>query len=47
VVWADPSGVKKEGYSNLFGVGISDQAVSYCCKQGIDVEKITDIASYG
>ena len=38
--------LKKEGYSNLKGVDISDEAIDYCLKQGLEVIKITDLRQF-
>jgi cyclopropane fatty-acyl-phospholipid synthase-like methyltransferase len=37
--------LKKEGYSSVIGVDISDQAIAFCLKQGFNVQK-SSIAKY-
>jgi len=34
------------GYTNIYGVDISDEAVQHCRDSGLRVEKVTDLASY-
>lgn len=38
--------MKSEGYSNLFGIDISDEALEVCRRKGLDTQKIDDIRNF-
>ena len=38
--------LKKSGFTNLHGIDINDESINECKKNGLSVEKITDIRDY-
>jgi 2-polyprenyl-3-methyl-5-hydroxy-6-metoxy-1,4-benzoquinol methylase len=38
--------LKNKGFANLFGVDINDESIEICRKNGLSVEKITDIREF-
>lgn len=38
--------LKKQGFTNLFGIDINDESITACQKKGLDVEQINDIRDF-
>jgi 2-polyprenyl-3-methyl-5-hydroxy-6-metoxy-1,4-benzoquinol methylase len=37
---------RKKGYRNVYGIDVSDEAVSFCIRKGLSVTRISDITDY-